>query len=529
MVTYLQLSESWVVGLVGNGLQEHDEHLCQSSRNRIVDWRVSLVVAVMALILVAPAAVAPCTAVYDQYGYAAYQCKTLERVWGVSSNVYVVDPTYTTATQSLVLGALSLFLGDGWIQFGYLKGWYSTSNNELREVDTTWLYMEYCSSTGVRTMSVLQGIAPWTWHTFEILFNSPEWMWECRCDGAVVYYGYYFEPTNGYEISVQGENYDTDDQTNGVMSFHDLKYLNYRMVRKGGLVDPTWVSWNGYNEADANGAWSMSPSPNEFDCWLGVPTNLPPTADFSVTTSGLIVNVDGSPSYDSDGTISTYAWSWGDESTNAPSPETTASHTYAATGPYTIILTVTDNLGATDADYETIAVTNLPPSAYFIIASTSGLTVTVDGSGSSDSDGTISTYAWDWEGDGTSDPASPSPTASHAYATSDTYTIVLTAMDNGGAVDTYSRSVTVSTVTYTLTVNGPSGAEINPDVGIHTYAAGTTVHLSAGYDYFVGDTHYVFMYWTIDSVRQTAGDPSVDVIMNSNHSATAVYKKVNWV
>jgi len=49
-------------------------------------------------------------------------------------------------------------------------------------------------------------------------------------------------------------------------------------------------------------------------------------------------------SSDSDGSIASRSWNFGDGSS---STGTTPSHTYAASGTYNVVLTVTDNLGAT--------------------------------------------------------------------------------------------------------------------------------------------------------------------------------------
>lgn len=77
----------------------------------------------------------------------------------------------------------------------------------------------------------------------------------------------------------------------------------------------------------------------------GVPVNQPPEADFAISQTGLDVTVDATGSSDSDGSIASYAWDWGDGHT---STGLTSSYTYGAPGTYSIELTVTDNLGATD-------------------------------------------------------------------------------------------------------------------------------------------------------------------------------------
>ncbi len=79
--------------------------------------------------------------------------------------------------------------------------------------------------------------------------------------------------------------------------------------------------------------------------------NVPPVANFSDTISGLTVNFTDSSS-DSDGSIASRSWNFGDSST---STATNPSHTYSAAGTYSVALTVTDNSGATNT--KTLSVT----------------------------------------------------------------------------------------------------------------------------------------------------------------------------
>lgn len=80
-------------------------------------------------------------------------------------------------------------------------------------------------------------------------------------------------------------------------------------------------------------------------CHNAPPPNVPPVADFGFSTDGLDVQFTDR-STDSDGTIASRAWSFGD---GGSSSETSPSHVYASSGSYTVTLTVTDDGGATDS------------------------------------------------------------------------------------------------------------------------------------------------------------------------------------
>ncbi|MCD4526678.1 LamG-like jellyroll fold domain-containing protein [Nocardioides sp. cx-173] len=78
----------------------------------------------------------------------------------------------------------------------------------------------------------------------------------------------------------------------------------------------------------------------------GAPTpNVPPVADFTASPAGLTADLAATAS-DPDGSVVSYAWSFGDGETAPASPSSTTSHTYAAAGTYDVTLTVTDDDGA---------------------------------------------------------------------------------------------------------------------------------------------------------------------------------------
>ncbi len=74
------------------------------------------------------------------------------------------------------------------------------------------------------------------------------------------------------------------------------------------------------------------------------PANADPTAVAAVACEQLTCVLDGGGSTDADGSVATYSWDTGDGASLAGRQ---VSHTYAAAGTYRVVLTVTDDRGAT--------------------------------------------------------------------------------------------------------------------------------------------------------------------------------------
>lgn len=171
----------------------------------------------------------------------------------------------------------------------------------------------------------------------------------------------------------------------------------------------------------------------------GVPANALPQADFTSTVAKQLVSVNGAGSTDSDGTIASYGWNWGDGTPDSDQPQ--ATHTYATAGDHTVTLTVTDNRGGIGTIAKTVTtVANVPPTVSFTVAK-SDLSVTTTAT-AADSDGTVASYVWNW-GDGTEAPGTAS--GSHTYGAAGTFTITLTVKDDDGATTTTSQQVIVTT------------------------------------------------------------------------------------
>jgi PKD repeat protein len=157
-------------------------------------------------------------------------------------------------------------------------------------------------------------------------------------------------------------------------------------------------------------------------------------------------------SSDTDGTVASYGWTFGDAS-SAQNTATTkdANHTFSAAGPYSVQLTVTDNGGATNSKTTQLTVTAPAPggpSASFDVSCTS-LDCTV--TNTSTNLGSVVTWAWDF-GDGqTSTEQNPAP-VHYDVTTLTTFTITLV-VTSDGATSQALRQVT-PTPAATLTCNG---------------------------------------------------------------------------
>ena len=200
-------------------------------------------------------------------------------------------------------------------------------------------------------------------------------------------------------------------------------------------------------------------------------TNQPPVARAGgpyTAAVGAAVTLDGSASTDADGTITAYAWNFGNGTTGSGA---TPSATYASAGTFTVTLTVTDNGGATNQSATTVTVNanTQPPVARpgGPYAGTVNVAITFSGTASSDADGTIVGYTWDF-GDGTTGTGA---SASHSYAATGNYTVRLTVTDNDGL-----------THSATTTAQVASGSGLQAPVanagGPYTGTAGSLVSLN---------------------------------------------------
>lgn len=179
-----------------------------------------------------------------------------------------------------------------------------------------------------------------------------------------------------------------------------------------------------------------------------VAPSTPPTAGFQVSPATVGVNQDvffnAAESRPAPGrTITRFDWSFGDGSTASG---VTVSHRWSAPGNYAVVLTVTDDAGA-----------STPITKGYTVSSTGGLTATLtflpasprvgqpvsfNASASTSSTSTIVSYKFNY-GDGDEETGT-SPNQSHVYIAPGTYVATVTVTDAQGRTATAQQTVTVA-------------------------------------------------------------------------------------
>ncbi len=234
------------------------------------------------------------------------------------------------------------------------------------------------------------------------------------------------------------------------------------------------------------------------------PPNVAPVAEANgpyAALTGAAITFSSTGSTDSDGTIASWLWNFGDGATSTLANPT---HAYAAGGTYTATLTVTDNGGAQASDTATVTITvpNVAPVAQANgpYAALTGVSVAFSSTGSADSDGTITAWSWNFGDGATSTLANPT----HAYAAAGSYTATLTVTDNSGAQ---------ASDTSPVTITAPNVAPVAQAGGPYSGTTGATISFSSA-----GSTD---SDGTIASWSWNFGDGATSTLANPTHAYAA--------
>lgn len=251
-----------------------------------------------------------------------------------------------------------------------------------------------------------------------------------------------------------------------------------------------------------------------FKIWNAtVSSNLPPVADFDYEINGLTVHF-YDKSHDPDGYITAWQWWLGDGSV---SYEQNPVHTYReslAGEILSVVLTVTDNEGATNTVYKYITLPSVSQKTYYLTVdvspSNAGYVIinpqTDNLSYPEGSEVILDAVAYEgyvfshWEGDvnGSSTP------------------ITIT-MDSNKTITAVFSTIQPSKFTLNVTVNIPDAGwvDVSPVGGIYDY--GTVVTLTAH-----TKEGYRFSHWGGDA---SGTSETITIVMDSNKNVVAYFEK----
>ena len=280
---------------------------------------------------------------------------------------------------------------------------------------------------------------------------------------------------------------------------------------------------------------------------VNVETNENPTAAFVYSPTnpkvGEKVYFNASESSDSDGTIVTYQWDFGDgRSGNGQK----TNHQYNQAGTFTAVLVVKDDSGNQASTSQTITVTvGDGPTASFVYSPTNPAVnevVYFNASESSDDDGTIVAYNWDL-GDGS---GASGKTITHTYTSAGTYTVLLVVIDDSGNTGSTSETIPVGENENPTAVfdYSPSNPKVDEDIYFNASDSSDPDGTIESYEWDFGDnttgtgetvTHRysqdgaykVYLKVTDDSGNTGSTSQTVTVSAGQGPTASFVYSPAN--
>ncbi len=277
-------------------------------------------------------------------------------------------------------------------------------------------------------------------------------------------------PSVSWTASTGNNDYGTDDVVTYYVYSKDednnMWALDFTTTGTSGILD-RW-DWDdgewGYWKVKACDPYECSgyTTPDYFAF------NIPPTANAGpdqVVNEGDTVTFDGSGSYDPDGTIISYAWTFGDGNSGTGSAPT---HIYGDNGVFIVVLTVTDDSSEIGTDVMAVTVVNVAPIPSLVPTTIDeGETATLFGHATDPGSDDL-TFEWSWSygapcdttteylNDPMYDPDPyPSPTVnprdvtesrSCQYGDNGVFTVILTVTDDDGGSTTVTTTVTVDNV-----------------------------------------------------------------------------------
>lgn len=227
-----------------------------------------------------------------------------------------------------------------------------------------------------------------------------------------------------------------------------------------------------------------------------------PNAAFTASTNNCtnsLVTFTNSSSF-SGGTITSYLWDFGDNTTSTLENPT---HAYANSGTFTVLLTVTANTGTKGTISKTVVVNDKPIVAFAgdVLTGCSPLVVNFSDNSTADAG---STYKWSFDDNTTSTDQNPQNT----FSTSKTYTIKEVVVTPGGCSDSLIKVAYISVVDGAVVDFTVGGGCVNSSIDFtdNSSASGSTITTRS---------------WTFgDNSSSSVQNPSHTYTVSGNYSVT---------
>jgi PKD repeat protein len=311
---------------------------------------------------------------------------------------------------------------------------------------------------------------------------------------------------------------------NNVMNHTDNAYDNdWANMWDDGSKGNYWDDYNG-TDTDGDGIgetpyyilpqnWDSYPFVNPIsNCPYWGPVPQSPVAVARPRSQSIYVGdsawFNGNDSYDPDGTIVEYYWTFGD---GGWATGVNVSHVYGTPGTYSVMLRVTDNDGLTDKDYVSVTVIGYPiadarPKSQGVRI---GQSAWFNGSNSHDPDGWIVSYYWTFGDGGTA----WGENVSHVYNWPGSYVVTLTVTDNDNLTDTDMVSIRVD--------GYPPVADAGPNQTVHAKQS-VKLNGSGSYD---TDGWITDWYWDFgDGSAREHGE-----VVYHKYQTPGLYNATLWV
>lgn len=231
----------------------------------------------------------------------------------------------------------------------------------------------------------------------------------------------------------------------------NVNFINNSNISNGNIISNNWIMGDGNTSSSLNSSNTYS-NTGTYNVQLIVTSNMGctdttttpitiypnPVASFSANSVCLnnqttFINTSTS----SNSNITNTLWNFGDGSQSSQNQTT---HNYTLAGTYNVMLTVTNNVNCIHSITLPVTVYALP-NVTFTGNNVCQGNSTIYTNNSTVTSGSITNYLWDFNNDGNIDNTSQTPT--YIFASSGTYTTLLTAISNNNCVSTNSIMVSV--------------------------------------------------------------------------------------